>query len=56
VGNLNPVDYAVFYALAVATTLLSILFLSASWHSLLNSLSIRARMSNLFLYTWVGYF
>jgi uncharacterized protein (TIRG00374 family) len=27
-----------------------------SWHALLNSLAIRARLGSLFLYTWAGYF
>jgi len=54
--NLNPMDYAFFYSLAVAGTLLSVLFIAASWHSLLSSLSIKAKLRSLFLYTWAGTF
>ena len=56
VENLNPIDYAVFYSLAIAGTLVSILFLAAAWQSLLNSLSIKAKLKSLFLYTWAGTF
>jgi uncharacterized membrane protein YbhN (UPF0104 family) len=55
-GNLNSVDYLVFYSLAIVATLLSIFFVSASWHVLLNALSVRSKLKSLFLYTWVGYF
>jgi glycosyltransferase 2 family protein len=54
--NLNPVDYAVFYSLAIAGTLLSVLFIAAAWQSLLGALSIKAKLKSLFLYTWAGTF
>lgn len=54
--KLNPVDYAFFYSLAVAGTLLSVFFLAAAWHGLLGALSIKAKLKSLFLYTWAGNF
>ena len=54
--NVNPVDYAAFYSLAVAATVLSILFVAAAWHSLLKTLEIKTKLKSIFLYTWVGYF
>jgi len=54
--KLNPIDYAIFYSLAIVGTLLSYLLLSAAWQTLLNALSIKTRLKNLFLYTWVGTF
>jgi uncharacterized protein (TIRG00374 family) len=54
--NVNPIDYAAFYTLAIAVTVLSILFVAAAWRSLLNALEIKTKLKNIFLYTWVGYF
>jgi uncharacterized protein (TIRG00374 family) len=54
--NLNPIDYAIFYSLALAATVTSIFFLSAAWHALLKALSVKASLKSLFLYTWVGSF
>jgi uncharacterized protein (TIRG00374 family) len=54
--SLNLTDYAVFYSLAIAATLLSMLFVAAAWHSLLTSLSIKSKLRSLFLYTWAGTF
>src|SRR3989304_8402273 len=54
--NVNPMDHAAFYSLAIALTVLSILFVAAAWHSLLNTLEIKTKLKSIFLYTWVGYF
>ena len=54
--TLNPVNYVVFYSLALAGTLLSVLFIAASWHALLSALSIKTKLKSLFLYTWAGTF
>src|SRR3990172_1885120 len=56
IRNLNPVDYAIFYSLAIAGTLLSVLFIAAAWQSLLNALSIKTKLKSLFLYTLAGTF
>jgi uncharacterized protein (TIRG00374 family) len=54
--GLNPINYAVFYSLAISGTLVSVLFLAAAWQSLLDSLSIKAKLKSLVLYTWAGTF
>ena len=54
--SLNSVDYAFYYSLAIAATVLSVFFVAAAWHDLLNSLSVKTRLRSVFLYTWVGYF
>ena len=56
IENLNTANYVFYYSLAIAATLLSVLLVSASWHSLLNALTIKTNLKNLFLYTWAGYF
>jgi uncharacterized membrane protein YbhN (UPF0104 family) len=54
--SLNSVDYVFYYSLATAATVLSIFFVAWAWHDLLNSLSIKAKLRSIFLYTWIGYF
>jgi uncharacterized protein (TIRG00374 family) len=49
-------DYAAFYSLAIAVTVLSVFFVAAAWRSLLNTLEIKTKLKSIFLYTWVGYF
>ena len=56
VQSLNPMNYAIFYSIAIGGTLLSMLFLAAAWKSLLDTLSIKAKLKSLFLYTWAGTF
>ena len=56
IENLNTANHVFYYSLAIAATLLSVLLVSASWHSLLNALTIKTNLKNLFLYTWTGYF
>ncbi len=56
IGNLDRLDYVVFYSLAFAATVTSTLFLSASWRALLKAVSIEAKLKNLFLYTLIGNF
>ena len=55
-SSLNSVDYVFFYSLATAAAVLSLFFVAWAWHDLLNSLSIKAKLRSIFLYTWVGYF
>ena len=54
--NVNPMDYAASYSLAIAVTVLSIFFVAAAWRSLLSTLEIKTKLKSIFLYTWVGYF
>src|SRR3989337_3901782 len=54
--NVNPMEYAAFYSLAIVITVLSIFFVAAAWHSLLNTLKIKTKLKSIFLYTWIGYF
>src|SRR3989337_2609899 len=54
--SLNSVDYAFYYSLAIAATVLSFFFVATAWHDLLNSLSVKTRLRSVFLYTWIGYF
>ena len=54
--NLNSANYVFFYSLAIAAAVLSVFFVAAAWHDLLNSLSVKTKLRSVFLYTWVGYF
>ena len=54
--SLNSADYALYYSLAITATILSVFFVAAAWHDLLNSLSVKTKLRSVFLYTWVGYF
>jgi uncharacterized protein (TIRG00374 family) len=55
-GNLNSADYVFYYSLAIAVAVLSVFFVAAAWNDLLNSLSVKTKLRNVFLFTWVGYF
>ena len=52
---LQQVD-PVYYSLAILSVLLSVLFYSLAWQSLLNLLSIKMPFKKTFLYVWVGIF
>jgi uncharacterized protein (TIRG00374 family) len=54
--NVNPTDYAAFYSVAIALTVLSIFFAAVAWRSLLKTLEIKTKLKSIFLYTWVGSF
>jgi uncharacterized protein (TIRG00374 family) len=54
--NVNPVEYAAFYSLAIVITVISVFFVAAAWRSLLNTLEIKTKLKSVFLYTWVGSF
>jgi len=54
--NLNSADYVLYYSLAITAAVLSVFFVAAAWHDLLNSLSVKTKLRSVFLYTWVGYF
>jgi hypothetical protein len=46
--SLNSVDYAFYYSLAIAATVLGVFFVAAAWHDLLYSLSVKTRLKNEF--------
>jgi uncharacterized protein (TIRG00374 family) len=55
-SNLNSVNYVFYYSLAVLASVFSLFFVALAWRDLLNTLSVKAKLRSLFLYTWVGYF
>jgi uncharacterized membrane protein YbhN (UPF0104 family) len=54
--TVNPIPYWGFYFFAVCTLVVGIFFWSASWKTVLSTLSVEISMKNAFLYYWVGYF
>ena len=54
--GVNPVQYAIFYILAILAIVVGNFFWAASWRSALNTLSVKISMKNAFLYFWSGYF
>jgi len=54
--NLNSMNYVFYYSLAIAATVVGVLAVAASWHSLLRSLDIQTNLKSLFIYTWAGSF
>ena len=54
--TVNPIHYWVFYFFAVSALVVGIFFWSASWKTVLSTLSVEISMKNAFLYYWVGYF
>jgi uncharacterized protein (TIRG00374 family) len=55
-SKLNLYDYALFYSLAVVALILSVIFDSMIWHSLLKPLSVKIQFRKLFFYNWIGNF
>src|SRR5208283_633794 len=54
--NINSLQYAIFYSLALMGVLTSVFFWSAAWNSILKSLSIHISYKRAYLYYWVSYF
>ena len=54
--NVNSVQYAFFYSLALLGVMSSVFFWSAAWNSILRALSIRISYRRSYLYYWVSYF
>jgi uncharacterized protein (TIRG00374 family) len=54
--NVNSLQYASFYSLALIGVLSSVFFWSAAWNTILKSLSINISYRRAYLYYWVGYF
>jgi len=53
-SRLDVYQYSLFFALAVGALCVSVVFDTLIWYSLLESLSVRVRLSKLVLYNWVG--
>jgi len=54
--NINSVQYAFYYSLALVGVLSSVFFWSAAWNSILRALSIKIAYRRAYLYYWVSYF
>lgn len=52
----DPSKYLTYYSIAVIAMLLSMLFYSMSWNSLLKALSINVGLKKAFIYCWLGIF
>jgi uncharacterized protein (TIRG00374 family) len=55
-SKLNVYQYSLFLALAVGAFVVSVVFDSLIWHSLLDSLSVKVKLRKLVLYNWIGNF
>jgi uncharacterized protein (TIRG00374 family) len=54
--GVNVEQYALFYSLAIGAVLIGNFFWSASWRTVLSTLSVKVSMKNAFIYYWTGYF
>lgn len=54
--GVDPVQYAVFYSLAIGAVLLGNFFWLVSWRSVLKTLNVKISLKNAFIYYWTGYF
>jgi uncharacterized protein (TIRG00374 family) len=54
--SINPMQYALYYSLAILAVLASVFCWSAAWNSILRTLSIKISYKKSYLYYWVGNF
>jgi uncharacterized protein (TIRG00374 family) len=54
--GVNPIQYAIFYTLAIGTVLLGNFFWLLSWRNVLHTLNVKISVKNAFMYYWTGYF
>ena len=54
--NLNSIQYAFYYSLAILAVLGSVFCWSAAWNSILRTLSVNISYRKSYLYYWVGNF
>ncbi len=54
--GVDPMQYALFYALAIGTVLLGNFFWLLSWRNVLHTLNVKISVKSAFLYYWTGYF
>ena len=55
-SQINVYQYSLFLALAVGALFAAVIFDSLIWHSLLDTLSVKVKLSKLVLYNWIGTF
>jgi len=49
-------EYLLFYFLAIGSSMLALFFWAASWRTILQTLSVKLKMTKAFLFFWSGYF
>ena len=54
--KVNPINYALFYSLAIITIIGSMLFYSMTWQELLKILSVKIKLRESFIYSWIANF
>ena len=55
-SGVNPLQYALFYSLAIGAVLLGNFFWLLSWRKVLSTLNVKISLKNAFLYFWTGFF
>jgi len=55
-GKVNLLNYLFFYSLAIITIIASMLFYSMTWHELLKILSVKIKLRESFIYSWIANF
>ncbi|MCW3995605.1 MAG: flippase-like domain-containing protein [Candidatus Bathyarchaeota archaeon] len=56
ISQLNFEQYSLYYSIAIAALLLSIVFDSLIWHSLLQGLKVKLSLKKVVVYNWIGNF
>lgn len=56
ISQLDLQRYSLFYSIAIAALLASVLFDSMIWHSLLDGLKVKMSLKKVVLYNWIGNF
>ncbi|MCW4047766.1 MAG: flippase-like domain-containing protein [Candidatus Bathyarchaeota archaeon] len=56
IEKINTTKYLLFYAFAICTLLLALLCWTASWKTILQTLSVNLSMKKAFVIFWIGYF
>ena len=55
-GMLDLYQYAAYYSIAIVALILAVIFDSLIWHSLLQTLSVKIKITKVILYNWIGNF
>lgn len=56
ISQLDLQRYSLFYSIAIAALLASVVFDSMIWHSLLHGLKVKVSLKKIVLYNWIGNF
>lgn len=56
ISQLDLQRYSLFYSIAIAALLASVVFDSMIWHSLLHGLKVKVSLRKIVLYNWIGNF